>query len=120
MWIVVFLYFSYIGLNVLGSKFITRCISHPKYSLSIADDLFAPYSAMILFIGFPILLFRKQLYRKRLREYYEWVSEHKMNDVEDFGLICGVDISKEEIENLNRTIKLEELNRKIRRKKLWL
>ena len=113
------LYLAWVGFNTIFSNVINKSIGHPKYSLPFDDMSFSPYSIMVLFIGFPLLIFRKRLRRKRMKEYYEYVLEKNSSWV-DFGIICGVKITTEEIENLNRMIKLEELKRKMKRKKFKL
>jgi len=118
MFIVICLYLAWVGLNTLFSSVIIRGISHPKYSLMIDSNEFSLYSSLIMFVGFPILLFRKQLRRRRIKEYYEYVL--KNNEFIRFGKIpdvmFDVRITKEEMEKLGRSIKLEEIKRKTKKK----
>jgi len=120
MLIVLVLYLSYVGLNSFFSDFIIRKISHPIYSLPIISDEYSNYSAMVLFFGLFLLLFRKRLRWKRMKEYYQYVSERK--DFLDYGVLNNtlfdLDIKKKELESLERKIKLEELKRKIKRRKI--
>ena len=115
MFIVICLYLAWVGLNTLFSGIIIRGISHPKYSLMIDSNAMSLYSSLIMFVGFPILLFRKRLRRKRMKEYYEFAKDqiHVLN----FGDMVPDKIESLELEKLNRMIKLDELQRKIKRKK---
>ena len=118
MFIVICLYLAWVGLNTLFSGIIIRGISHPKYSIPINIMGDCNYSVLILFVGLPLLFFYKKLRKKRIKEYYEYVISN--NHLWDYGLIMGVETSPEEIKKLNRLIKLDEINRKIKRKKsLW-
>lgn len=107
---------AYVGFNIVLSNIMVRCISHPKYSLNISDDEFSFYTIIIMFIGLPILLFYKQLRRRRMREYFEYVISNE-KQVHDFGVICGIETSKEELFSIKRKMKLMEINRKIKKKR---
>jgi hypothetical protein len=109
IWIVIILYTSYVGINGIFADFIKRIISHPEYSLPISDTTYSPYSTMILFIGFPLLIFYKRLRKKRMYEYYEYME--RQNRVWGYGLTDG------EILNIQRKLKLDELTHKIKKQK---
>jgi len=114
------LYLAWVGLNTLFAQFLIKSISHHRYSLPISSYEFSNYAAMIMFIGFPILLFRNRLKKKRIKEYYEYAVERFTEEKTDISLLdnifFGVDISKEEINDLGRKIKLEEIKRKTKKK----
>jgi len=117
MWLTsMLIYLSYIGINTLFMGILAKMISHPKYSLNIAHEDYDIYSTYLLFFGFSILLFRKKIRRKRTREFYEYANKNRMF-IKEFGMIAGVEITIEELDNLNRIIKLEELKNKIKNKK---
>ena len=120
IWMPILLYLGWVGLNSLFEGFIKRSISHPKYNLPIAhDDI---YGTLVLMIGFPIILFRKRIIRKRIRNFVEYVEAHKKSLVE-YGVINGVmyDIkfTMEQYEEMHRYLKLEELKKKIKKKKWY-
>ena len=114
------LYLAWVGLNTLFAQFLIKSISHHRYSLPIYSNEFSNYTAMIMFIGFPLLLFRKKIKKKRIKEYYEYTVERFTVEKTGISLLnnifFGVDISTEEINNLGRRIKLEEIKRKSKRK----
>jgi len=118
MLIVILLYLSYIGINSVLMKLLVKLISHPKYSLPIHYDEYL-YSTILLFLGIFVLPFYKRLRKRRIREFYEYAEEHRRSIIE-FNTICGVNMTIEELDNLKRKIKLEEINRNIKIKKLWL
>jgi len=114
------LYLAWVGLNTLFHQFLIKSISHHRYSLPIYSNEFSNYTAMIMFIGFPLLLFRKKIKKKRTKEFYEYAverfAEEKTNIPFLSNMFFGVDISTEEINNLGRKIKLEEIKRKTKKK----
>jgi len=115
MGIVSIIFMGYILTNVILTLFLVKRISHPKYSLSV-NDYEDKYAIMILFLGFGILLFKDNIYRKRLKEYYEYADKHR-SSIREFGVINGVEITEEEINNLGRALKIEEINYKIKKQK---
>jgi hypothetical protein len=82
-----------------------KMISHPKYSLNICHENYDIYSTYLLFFGFFILFFRKKLYRKRIKEFYEYAEKNR-NFIKEFKMINGVEITEEELDSLKRKVKL--------------
>jgi hypothetical protein len=107
-------YFAWIGLNTFFSDYIKNAISHPKYSIPIIDGSFDIYSTLILFVGLPLLLFRKQLKIRRIKEFYEYLN---MRTYEFVSFHYGENITNEDKEIIKRMLKLEEINKKIKKRK---
>jgi hypothetical protein len=70
-----------------------------------------------MFGGFFVLFFRKRIRNKRIREFYHYANERKNSWIE-FGIINGIPITIPELERLGRQLKLQDLNRKIKIKKI--
>jgi len=111
VWLVIVVYLTYVGINGIFADFMKRVISHPEYSLPISDTTYSPYSTMILFIGFPLLIFYKRLRKKRTYEYYQYM-EHQNR-------VWGHGLTDEELLNVKRKLKLEKLYKKSKRRKIW-
>jgi hypothetical protein len=115
MLITIMLYMAYIGINSIIMSLLIKLISHPKYSLPIHFDRYSIYSTILLFLGIFVLPFYKILRKRRIREFYEYAEKHRYS-IREFNMICGVNITEKELDNLRIIIKLEKIKNKSKRK----
>jgi len=114
----ILVYLSWVGINTIFSGLIKKAISHPKYSIPIIDGKGDLYATKVLFIGLFLLPFYKRIRWKRIKEYYDYVNRNR-NDIlmgKIHGVMYGIPITVEEIDNLGRWIKLEEIKRKTKKR----
>lgn len=118
MWMIpILIFFTYIGLNTLFSDLLVRLISHPKYSLSIGHEHYNYYFTLLTVFGFALLIFRKKIRRQRIKDFIEYAEENRYY-IKEMGMINGVKITLKELDTLKRTMKLDDLSRKIKKDKI--